>query len=152
MDILITEDLVSPAIERLSGKHSVVSEPALWKDKERLMARVGEARAIMIRNQTKVTQELLAAAPTVSESPTDVVQIREAGGVEEPPIVSCPYWQRCPIRSDERCGREYPPLRALTAGHWVASFCELSNGPMPVRHRMRISTEVTKTTFGGANP
>ena len=98
------------------------------------------------------TQELLAAAPTVSESPTDVVQIREAGGVEEPPIVSCPYWQRCPIRSDERCGREYPPLRALTAGHWVASFCELSNGPMPVRHRMRISTEVAKTTFGDANP
>ena len=98
------------------------------------------------------TQELLAAAPTVSESPTDVVQIREPGGVEEPPIVSCPYWQRCPIRADERCGREYPPLRALTAGHWVASFCELSNGPMPVRHRMRISTEVAKTTFGGANP
>jgi len=98
------------------------------------------------------TQELLAAAPTVSESPTDVVQIGEAGGVEEPPIVSCPYWQRCPIRSDERCEREYPPLRALTPGHWVASFCELSNGPMPVRHRTIISTEVAKTTFGDANP
>ena len=78
------------------------------------------------------TRELLAAAPTVSESSADVVQIGEAGGVEEPPIVSCPYWQRCPIRSDERCGREYPPLRALTAGHWVASFCELSHGSMPV--------------------
>jgi oligopeptide/dipeptide ABC transporter ATP-binding protein len=78
------------------------------------------------------TRELLAAAPTVSGSPTDVVQIGEAGGVEEPPIVSCPYWQRCPIRSDERCEREYPPLRAVTAGHWVASFCELSNGSMPV--------------------
>src|SRR5262249_31074748 len=71
------------------------------------------------------TQELLAAAPTVSGPPPELAQVAETSGIEDSSIVSCPYWQRCPIRSDERCRQEYPRLRKLGAGHWVASFCQL---------------------------
>lgn len=63
MDILITEDLVARNIQWLSEKYSVVHDGALWKQPAKLKAALGEARAIMIRNQTQITAELLEAAP-----------------------------------------------------------------------------------------
>lgn len=63
MDILITEDLQSAAIDAMAGKFSVVREPALWKDAAKLKAVLTEARAVMVRNQTQITAEVLAAAP-----------------------------------------------------------------------------------------
>jgi len=63
MDILITEDLQSPAIDALAGKFSVVREPMLWKDATKLKAALAEARTVMVRNQTQLTADVLAAAP-----------------------------------------------------------------------------------------
>ena len=63
MDILITEELVSPAIERLREKYKVVCDASLWKDSARLRQLVSGARTIMVRNQTAVTADLLSAAP-----------------------------------------------------------------------------------------
>lgn len=63
MDILITEDLQSPAIDALVAKFSVVREPTLWKDATKLKAALAEARAVMVRNQTQLTADVLAAAP-----------------------------------------------------------------------------------------
>ncbi len=63
MDILITEDLQSPAIDALVGKFSVVREPLLWKDVAKLKAALAEARTVMVRNQTQLTAEVLAAGP-----------------------------------------------------------------------------------------
>ncbi len=63
MDILITEDLQSTSIDRLEKKYKIVRDASLWKDTARLKAAVVEARSIMIRNQTQVTTELIAAAP-----------------------------------------------------------------------------------------
>ncbi len=63
MDILITEDLASPAIDRLTERYHVVREPALWKDAAALRERIGPARAVMVRNQTQLTADILAAAP-----------------------------------------------------------------------------------------
>ncbi|HZQ48667.1 MAG TPA: 3-phosphoglycerate dehydrogenase, partial [Verrucomicrobiae bacterium] len=63
MDILITEDLQAAAIERLEKKYKIVRDAALWKDAARLKAAIGEARCIMVRNQTQVSAELLGAAP-----------------------------------------------------------------------------------------
>ena len=63
MDILITEDLQAPAIDALAGKFSVVREPVLWKDADRLKAAMADARTVMVRNQTQLTAEVLAAAP-----------------------------------------------------------------------------------------
>ncbi|MHB8521666.1 MAG: hydroxyacid dehydrogenase [Limisphaerales bacterium] len=63
MDILITEEIGGPAVQRLTECYSVVYDAALWKDPARLHALIGDARTIMIRNQTQLTSELLAAAP-----------------------------------------------------------------------------------------
>ncbi len=62
MDILITEDLQSPAIDMLERKFNVVREPQLWKDAGRLKTVIREARTVMVRNQTQLTAEVLGAA------------------------------------------------------------------------------------------
>ena len=63
MDILITEDLQSPAIDALAAKFSVVREPLLWKDAAKLKAALANARTVMVRNQTQLTADVLGAAP-----------------------------------------------------------------------------------------
>jgi len=65
MDILISEDLDAPAVENLSKRYSVVRSAALWKDTAALQAQINGARAIMVRNQTRVTADLLDSAPTL---------------------------------------------------------------------------------------
>lgn len=62
-DILVSEELVSPAVERMRVTHHVLAEPELWKDEARLRALLGEARCVMIRNQTKLTRGVLESAP-----------------------------------------------------------------------------------------
>jgi D-3-phosphoglycerate dehydrogenase len=63
MDILITEDLQSPHIDALATRLTVTREPALWKDAVKLKAALAAARAVMVRNQTQLTAEVLAGAP-----------------------------------------------------------------------------------------
>jgi D-3-phosphoglycerate dehydrogenase len=63
MDILISEELDSPAIQKLSAKYKVVRQGGLWKNPAELKTAIAGARAIMVRNQTQLTAEILAAAP-----------------------------------------------------------------------------------------
>ncbi|MBI2948367.1 MAG: hydroxyacid dehydrogenase [Verrucomicrobia bacterium] len=63
MDILITEELATAAVEHLKKSHNVVCDGSLWKNVEKLKGLLAEARALMVRNQTLVTADLLAAAP-----------------------------------------------------------------------------------------
>ena len=65
MDILISEDLDAPAIQKLAGTYTVVREPALWKNPAALEEKIREARTLIVRNQTPVTAKLLAAAPNL---------------------------------------------------------------------------------------
>ena len=44
MDILITEDLQSPAIDALAAKFCVVREPLLWKDAVNVVNRPATSR------------------------------------------------------------------------------------------------------------
>ncbi len=62
MDILISEDLDSPALQKLAAKYQIVREPELWKEPARLAERIGEARTILVRNQTQLTAEVLSGA------------------------------------------------------------------------------------------
>ena len=62
-DILITEELDSPAVRRLAEHYVVAAESVLWKDASQLRARLSETRVVMIRNQTRLTRELIEAAP-----------------------------------------------------------------------------------------
>ena len=60
--ILITEDIVGPDIEGLKAKYECRFDKNLWQKPEELAAIAGDYDAIVVRNQTKVTAQLLAAA------------------------------------------------------------------------------------------
>src|SRR5262245_54233788 len=62
MDILISEEFESPAIQRLAERLSVVRDGTLWKNPTALKEQIGDARVIMVRNQTQLTSEVLSGA------------------------------------------------------------------------------------------
>lgn len=62
-DILVSEKIAGPAFERLKGEFRVDADPELWRDAAGLRERVRDCRALMVRNQTPVTSELIASAP-----------------------------------------------------------------------------------------
>ncbi len=62
--IVVSEMLAPPGPELLEASGRTVKlEPTLWSDPARLSALVGEAEALIVRNQTRVSVELLDAAP-----------------------------------------------------------------------------------------
>ncbi len=61
-DILISENIRGAAVDAMSSQFEVVSLPELWKNPAELLQRVGEFRALIIRNQTQVNAAVLAAA------------------------------------------------------------------------------------------
>ncbi len=63
MDIIVSENVTGPAMDALREKFDVVFEPELWNDGDRLKSLLGEAPALIVRNQTQVTSELISAAP-----------------------------------------------------------------------------------------
>ncbi|MBW1774255.1 MAG: hydroxyacid dehydrogenase [Deltaproteobacteria bacterium] len=62
-DILVTEDIAGQGMEALKEKFHVVFEPDLWGEPERLQALLPEFRAVIVRNQTRVTSSIIRAAP-----------------------------------------------------------------------------------------
>jgi len=63
VDILICEDLKSPALEVLARRFDVVSEGSIWQTPERLIEAACQAKVLVVRNQTQVTGKLLESAP-----------------------------------------------------------------------------------------
>jgi D-3-phosphoglycerate dehydrogenase len=63
MDILITELILGSALNNLKQKYDCHDEPNLWKDGARLRELLPQARALIVRNQTIVSRELLTHAP-----------------------------------------------------------------------------------------
>lgn len=62
--IVVTEMLAPPGPELLEASGRPVKlDPTLWRDPARLHLLLGEAEALIVRNQTRVTAELLEAAP-----------------------------------------------------------------------------------------
>ena len=59
--ILITEQIEGSAVTELSQHHEVRIDPQLWSDPSQLTAAIGDFDAIIVRNQTKVTAELIQA-------------------------------------------------------------------------------------------
>ena len=64
-DVLISELIVGPAVDALAERFDVLSLPDLWKNEAALRAQIGHFRALMVRNQTPVTAELIASAPAL---------------------------------------------------------------------------------------
>jgi len=61
--IVISEFMDLPAVESLRGSFEVDYAPGLVDDRAGLLARVGGADALIVRNRTRVDREVLAAAP-----------------------------------------------------------------------------------------
>ena len=62
--IIVTEFLPSPGPELLAASgRTVTSDATLWRDTARLHGLLADAEALIVRNQTQVNAELLAAAP-----------------------------------------------------------------------------------------
>ncbi len=62
-DIIIAEFMDEVPVAALRERYSVRFEPTLVDDRRALLAAVGEAIAIIVRNRTQVDAELLDAAP-----------------------------------------------------------------------------------------
>jgi D-3-phosphoglycerate dehydrogenase len=62
--IVVCEFITPSGLERLKQSGLEVHyDPNLWKDRAALKARLAEATALVVRNQTQVNTDLLAAAP-----------------------------------------------------------------------------------------
>lgn len=62
--ILVCEFITSSGLERLKQSGVEVHyDPNLWKDRDALKARLADATALIVRNQTHVDADLLLAAP-----------------------------------------------------------------------------------------
>ncbi|MFV2067207.1 MAG: hydroxyacid dehydrogenase [Pirellulales bacterium] len=62
-DVLVTENITGTAMDRLRQERDVAIEPDLWRSPEKLKERIRDVAALMVRNQTQVTSELIASAP-----------------------------------------------------------------------------------------
>jgi len=61
--ILVSEDVWSADFDALAKDFTVVREPDLWNKKDELIAKIETATALVVRNRTQVTRELIEAAP-----------------------------------------------------------------------------------------
>jgi len=62
IDVLVTEKIVGSAVDELARQFRVQVQPDLWQDPPGLLAAAAEARALLVRNQTQVTAEVIGAA------------------------------------------------------------------------------------------
>jgi hypothetical protein len=62
-DVVISEFMDEAAVDSLRDGFEVLYDPGLVDRTEDLKAALGEARALVVRNRTQVTAEVLAAAP-----------------------------------------------------------------------------------------
>lgn len=60
-EIVVTENIVGSPMDTLRRDFDVLFDPALWKDPQRAADAVRQARALVVRNQTQVTADLIAA-------------------------------------------------------------------------------------------
>ncbi len=61
-DILISENIAGAAVDELCARFDVLRLPELWKDAKGLMRHACDARVLFVRNQTRVTEDVLRAA------------------------------------------------------------------------------------------
>lgn len=62
-DVAVLEDVEGQALDDLGDRWSLVRDSAAWADPDRLLALAGGARALVVRNRTQVTRQVLQAAP-----------------------------------------------------------------------------------------
>lgn len=82
-DILISENIRGSAVDSLARRFNVVSMPELWRDPAALARELADVRALIIRNQTQVTEDLLRGA-------RDLIVLGRAGvGLDNVDLNAC---------------------------------------------------------------
>ncbi len=61
-DVLISENIAGNAVDALATRFEVIAKPELWRDPQALAEQITCVRALIIRNQTQITAELLRSA------------------------------------------------------------------------------------------
>jgi len=61
-EILITENIRGGAVDALAKRFDIEIDPDLWRNPETLAAKIANIHALIVRNQTQVTAELLQHA------------------------------------------------------------------------------------------
>jgi D-3-phosphoglycerate dehydrogenase len=61
-DILISEQIRGEAVDALAARFEVRIMPDLWRDPHALADKIADVRALIIRNQTQVTRQLIRSA------------------------------------------------------------------------------------------
>ncbi len=61
-DVVVSENIVGSAMEALKRAFDVLFDPELWKHREKLAQKAAGARALVVRNQTEVSAQLIKAA------------------------------------------------------------------------------------------
>jgi D-3-phosphoglycerate dehydrogenase len=61
-DVLISENIAGNAVDALASRFEVIAKPELWRDPQALAEQITCVRAVIIRNQTQITAELLRSA------------------------------------------------------------------------------------------
>ncbi|MDR2154327.1 MAG: 3-phosphoglycerate dehydrogenase, partial [Burkholderiaceae bacterium] len=82
-DIVIPEFMDLEAAELLQKEYGAHWDRDLWKRRPELFEHLADARAIVVRNQTLVNNELLAAAPKLR------VVARMGVGLDNIDLVAC---------------------------------------------------------------
>ena len=62
-DIVVSENITGSAMTGLRSTHDVAFDSSLCQDASRLAEKLCDARALIVRNQTQVTEALIAAGP-----------------------------------------------------------------------------------------
>lgn len=60
-DVLIAEQVTGPAIDRLAAAFAVEYAPHMWRSPAELLTAIRDVRALIVRNQTQVTDAVLSA-------------------------------------------------------------------------------------------
>jgi D-3-phosphoglycerate dehydrogenase len=63
VDVAVTEDVWGPPLEELARTRSVLRTPAAWQSAAGLAAAASRARALVVRNRSRIDRELLDACP-----------------------------------------------------------------------------------------
>ena len=60
-DVLISENIIGEEMDKLRAQFDSVFEPNLWKEPDKLRAMIPSFRALIARNQTQITRDIIEA-------------------------------------------------------------------------------------------